>query len=177
MFSSLLVFCALDDATEYQQIKQDINDMKKRIGVMVALLALAGCQSTSGQKTEAASTNSSKIMALVGQAATLNSLVGNVSSQLPVTNEQAAGGVTSLLSYAQSALPASQSNELTSLLGGVNLASVGQTVGSLDQVNNSFSALGLDTAMIAQFMPIISQVLQSQGASSSLVSGLSGLFS
>lgn len=152
--------------------------MKKHAGVMIVILALAGCQSTSGQQSDTTSTNPSKVMALVSQATALNSLVGNVNSQLPVTNEQAAGGVTSLLSYAQSALPASQSNELTSLLlGGVNLASLGQTVGSLDQLNNSFSALGLDTAMIGQFMPIILQVLQSQGASSSLLSGFGSLFS
>ncbi|WP_165313641.1 DUF2780 domain-containing protein [Vibrio ziniensis] len=151
--------------------------MKKHIGALVAILALVGCQSTSEKQTENASTNSSKIMELMNQASLLNTLVGNVSSQLPVTTEQAAGGVTSLLSYAQNALPSSQSSELTSMLGGVNLSSLGQTASSSDQVSSSFSALGLDSSMIGQFLPIIIQVLQSQGASSSLLSGLGGLFS
>jgi hypothetical protein len=49
-------------------------------------------------------------------------------------------------------------------------------VQSMGDVNNAFSALGMDSSMVGQFVPVILQYLGQQGAGGSALSALSGVW-
>ena len=110
-------------------------------------------------------------------------LLGNVMSSLGVSSKQAAGGTGALLNYAKgqlggdsfstisSAVPA-----LTGLMGGsavkkglgggmmAGLAtSAATSVMSMDAVKETFSSLGMDPAMVQQFIPLIVSYVSAQG--------------
>jgi len=117
------------------------------------------------------------------------SLVQNLSSQLGVSTQQAAGGTAALFALAQSKLPTSQFSGITdkvsglsSLLGssdsgGSGLAgSLLSNVSSLSSVGKVFSSLGMSSATISQFVPIITQFLGTQGVAGSAISALQGLW-
>ncbi|MNN78026.1 hypothetical protein D3C81_1945410 [compost metagenome] len=53
---------------------------------------------------------------------------------------------------------------------------LGDNVKSTDDLNNAFSALGMDTGMIGQFAPLILQYLGQQGVAGSLLQSLGGLW-
>ncbi|HHG3338553.1 DUF2780 domain-containing protein [Vibrio parahaemolyticus] len=103
-----------------------------------------------------------------------------LTSQLPVSTEQAAGGSSALIALAQSQLSQQNSTELQSLIPGLsNLKSAQSLLGnieSLSAVQSAFNALGLDPSMISQFAPVILGYLNEQGASEGLLKSLSGLW-
>ncbi|MCX8850989.1 DUF2780 domain-containing protein [Vibrio parahaemolyticus] len=103
-----------------------------------------------------------------------------LTSQLPVSTEQAAGGSSALIALAQSQLSQQNSTELQSLIPGLsNLKGVQSLLGnieSLSAVKSAFNALGLDPSMISQFAPVILGYLNEQGASEGLLKSLSGLW-
>ncbi|HCG5953790.1 TPA: DUF2780 domain-containing protein [Vibrio parahaemolyticus] len=103
-----------------------------------------------------------------------------LTSQLPVSTEQAAGGSSALIALAQSQLSQQNSTELQSLIPGLsNLKGAQSLLGnieSLSAVQSAFNALGLDTSMISQFAPVILGYLNEQGASEGLLKSLSGLW-
>ncbi|EPU7921705.1 DUF2780 domain-containing protein [Vibrio parahaemolyticus] len=103
-----------------------------------------------------------------------------LTSQLPVSTEQAAGGSSALIALAQSQLSQQNSTELKSLIPGLsNLKGAQSLLGnieSLSAVQSAFNALGLDPSMISQFAPVILGYLNEQGASEGLLKSLSGLW-
>ncbi|HHY0479269.1 DUF2780 domain-containing protein [Vibrio parahaemolyticus] len=103
-----------------------------------------------------------------------------LTSQLPVSTEQAAGGSSALIALAQSQLSQQNSTELQSLIPGLsNLKGAQSLLGnieSLSVVQSAFNALGLDPSMISQFAPVILGYLNEQGASEGLLKSLSGLW-
>ncbi|AGQ99355.1 DUF2780 domain-containing protein [Vibrio parahaemolyticus] len=103
-----------------------------------------------------------------------------LTSQLPVSTEQAAGGSSALIALAQSQLSQQNSTELQSLIPGLsNLKGAQSLLGnieSLSAVQSAFNALGLDPSMISQFAPVILDYLNEQGASEGLLKSLSGLW-
>ncbi|EJG1830050.1 DUF2780 domain-containing protein [Vibrio parahaemolyticus] len=103
-----------------------------------------------------------------------------LTSQLPVSTEQAAGGSSALIALAQSQLSQQNSTELQSLIPGLsNLKGAQSLLGnieSLSAVQSAFNALGLDPSMISQFSPVILGYLNEQGASEGLLKSLSGLW-
>ncbi|ELI5410085.1 TPA: DUF2780 domain-containing protein [Vibrio parahaemolyticus] len=103
-----------------------------------------------------------------------------LTSQLPVSTEQAAGGSSALIALAQSQLSQQNSTELQSLISGLsNLKGAQSLLGnieSLSAVQSAFNALGLDPSMISQFAPVILGYLNEQGASEGLLKSLSGLW-
>ncbi|EGR2692595.1 DUF2780 domain-containing protein [Vibrio parahaemolyticus] len=103
-----------------------------------------------------------------------------LTSQLPVSTEQAAGGSSALIALAQSQLSQQNSTELQSLIPGLsNLKGAQSLLGnieSLSAVQSAFNALGLDPSMISQFAPVILGYLNEQGASEGLLNSLSGLW-
>ncbi|EMF7386813.1 DUF2780 domain-containing protein [Vibrio parahaemolyticus] len=103
-----------------------------------------------------------------------------LTSQLPVSTEQAAGGSSALIALAQSQLSQQNSTELQSLIPGLsNLKGAQSLLGnieSLSAVQSAFNALGLDPSMISQFVPVILGYLNEQGASEGLLKSLSGLW-
>lgn len=118
------------------------------------------------------------------------SLVKNLSSQLGVSSQQAAGGTAALFAMAQSKLPTSQFNGVTSKVSGLSsLLGSGQSSGSgsltstilnnvssFGGVQKAFSGLGMSPSMIGQFVPIISQFLGTQGVTGTVVRALQGLW-
>ncbi|EDP57073.1 DUF2780 domain-containing protein [Vibrio sp. AND4] len=103
-----------------------------------------------------------------------------LTSKLPVSTEQAAGGTGALLALAQSQLSDQNSSELKSLIPGMSsldgASSMLGNIESLSAVQGTFDKLGLDPAMISQFAPVILDYLGKQGASEGLLSSLSGLW-
>ncbi|EKP4404147.1 DUF2780 domain-containing protein [Vibrio parahaemolyticus] len=103
-----------------------------------------------------------------------------LTSQLPVSTEQAAGGSSALIALAQSQLSQQNSTELQSLIPGLsNLKGAQSLLGnieSLSAVQSAFNVLGLDPSMISQFAPVILGYLNEQGASEGLLKSLSGLW-
>ncbi|AEX20781.1 MULTISPECIES: DUF2780 domain-containing protein [Vibrio] len=127
--------------------------------------------------------NESGLMDMVGKSLSTESspLTELLTSQLPVSTEQAAGGSSALLALAQSQLSGENSSELESLIPGLSSLSGAQSllgnVESLSAVQSAFDTLGLDASMISQFAPVILQYLSEQGASTGLLDSLTGLWS
>lgn len=163
--------------------------MKKQV-ILAALVtvALAGCQSTS---TETASEDNSNYSALAGvalstalqaygqQSAQSSNLADAVQTATNVSSDQAVGGVASLLALAQNSLNSAQNTELEGLVPGYDtLASSGLTslITNSGAVDSAFSAIGLDPALVSTFAPILLSVLQTQGASSTLLDALGSIW-
>jgi hypothetical protein len=103
-----------------------------------------------------------------------SSLLGSLTSQLGITETQAAGGTSAILNDASNNMSSSDVSKLTSavpalssFMGGDNTSSSGLlgTVMSNQTVSDQFSALGLDPGMVQQFIPIILNNVQSKGGS------------
>ncbi|PFG45386.1 uncharacterized protein VcgC/VcgE DUF2780 [Vibrio sp. ES.051] len=107
-------------------------------------------------------------------------LTDMLTSQLPISAEQAIGGSSALLALTQNQLSQENSTELKTLLPGLaNLQGAQSRLGNIDNieaVNRAFDSLGLDPSMISQFGPIILNYLNTQGASEALLSALGGLW-
>lgn len=105
----------------------------------------------------------------VSTKSTNSDLLGSLTSQLGVTESQAAGGTAALLSMASQNLSGADSSLLKSVLP----AELSSTLSSqmLNQVTNmagvqsAFSTLGLDASMVQQFAPIILQYVTANGGS------------
>lgn len=126
---------------------------------------------------------SSMVSSTLSQTESNSALLTQITSQLPVSQTQAAGGVGSLLALAQNQLSDSNSSELETLLPGLNqLTSLSESssaiakIANMEAVNNVFNKLGLDSSMVSQFAPLVLQYLTSQGASSDLLGSLSSLW-
>lgn len=124
-------------------------------------------------------------LAVAGDTA---SLVQNLSSQLGVSTQQAAGGTAALFALAQSKLPGGQFGGITdkvsglsSLLGGGDSGGGGLAssllgnISSLGGVQKAFSSLGMSSGLISQFAPIITQFLGTQGVTGSVIGALQNL--
>ncbi|EII2401603.1 DUF2780 domain-containing protein [Vibrio parahaemolyticus] len=126
--------------------------------------------------------NKNGLMDMVSQGLNAESspLTELLTSQLPVSTEQAAGGSSALIALAQSQLSQQNSTELQSLIPGLsNLKGAQSLLGnieSLSAVQSAFNALGLDPSMISQFAPVILGYLNEKGASEGLLKSLSGLW-
>ena len=112
-------------------------------------------------------------------------LVGQLQSQLGVTQAQATGGTGALLQLAKNQLGndsmstlTSKASGLSSLLGGGSSLSESllSNISSMDGVRSAFTALGMDSGMIQQFVPVIMSFLGNQGIGSSLLGQLQGLW-
>lgn len=109
-------------------------------------------------------------------------LIGKLQNQLGVSETQAIGGTSALLQLAQNQLGTdtmtSEASGLSNLLGGGSSLSESllANISSIDEVQSIFSALGMDSAMIQQFVPIMLGFLGEQGVGSSLVGQLQNLW-
>lgn len=112
-------------------------------------------------------------------------LVGKLQNQLGVSETQAVGGTGALLQLARNQLGTDTMNNmiseapgLSNLLGGGSSLSESllSNISSIDEVQSAFSALGMDSAMIQQFVPIMLGFLGEQGVGSSLLGQLQSLW-
>lgn len=112
-------------------------------------------------------------------------LVGQLQNQLGVTETQAVGGTSALLQLAKNQLGADTMSSLTNktsglsgLMGGGSSLSESllSRISSMDGVQSAFSALGMDSAMIQQFVPIVMGFLGDQGVGSSVLGSLQSLW-
>lgn len=112
------------------------------------------------------------------EASAANPLTDILTSQLGVTQEQAAGGAGALLSLASSQLSGDQASELSKMIPGSDALSaaippgLGGMLTNIDTINQVFSALGMDASMVSQFIPVVMQFLGNQGASAGLLDAL-----
>lgn len=111
----------------------------------------------------------------------LNSdLLNSLTSQLGVTESQAAGGTGALLAMASQNLSDKDSSLLNSIipaeLSSPLTSQMFNQITDIAGVQQAFSALGLDVSMVQQFAPIIIQYLTANGGSS-LVDSLTKIWS
>ncbi|NUT79167.1 DUF2780 domain-containing protein [Pseudomonas sp. C1C7] len=121
--------------------------------------------------------------------------------QLDVTPQQAIGGAGAMLGLARNQLSADDYSQLTQSVPGLDILSGGSELGALtgllgatgqatglmsnalgnikdtNDLNNAFSALGMDTGMVGLFAPVILQYLGQQGVGGSLLQSLGGIWS
>ncbi|MEJ5059697.1 MULTISPECIES: DUF2780 domain-containing protein [unclassified Pseudomonas] len=120
-------------------------------------------------------------------------------TQLDVTPQQAVGGAGAMLGLAKNQLSSADYSELAKSVPGIDKLSGGGELGALagllgstgkaagldnalgnvkdtNDLNNAFSALGMDTGMIGQFAPVILQYLGQQGVGGSLLQSLGGIW-
>lgn len=120
-------------------------------------------------------------------------------SQLNVTPQQAVGGTSAMLGLAKNQLSSTDYSELAKSVPGIDKLSGGGQLGALagllgssgksaglenalgnvkdtNDLNNAFSALGMDSGMIGQFAPVILQYLGQQGVGGSLLSSLGSIW-
>ncbi|WKV96296.1 DUF2780 domain-containing protein [Pseudomonas sp. H22_DOA] len=121
-------------------------------------------------------------------------------SALDVTPQQAVGGTSAMLGLAKNQLSSTDYSQLAKEVPGIdklsggsgNLAALSGLLGSsgksaglenalgnvkdTNDLNNAFSALGMDSGMIGQFAPVILQYLGQQGVGGSLLSSLGSIW-
>ncbi|MET3455298.1 DUF2780 domain-containing protein [Pseudomonas kilonensis] len=130
-------------------------------------------------------------------------LLNTLGSELKITPEQAIGGAGAMLGLAKNRLSEPQFSELSKSVPGLDQIAGNSAIGGLnglggllgggsdknalldgllgnvkdtDDLNNAFSALGMDSGMIGQFAPIILQYLGQQGVAGSLLQNLGGIW-
>jgi hypothetical protein len=130
-------------------------------------------------------------------------LLTTLGSQLNVTPEQAMGGAGAMLGLARNQLSGQDFTELSKNVPGLDqiagnsaisgLGGLGGLLGGgvdknpllngllgnvkdTKDLNNAFSALGMDTGMIGLFAPVILQYLGQQGVAGSLLQNLGGIW-
>ena len=120
-------------------------------------------------------------------------------SELNVTPQQAVGGTGAMLGLAKNQLSSTDYSELAKSVPGIDKLSGGGELGALagllgssgkaagldnalgavkntNDLNNAFSALGMDSGMIGQFAPVLLQYLGQQGVGGSLLESLDGIW-
>ena len=119
---------------------------------------------------------------------------------LGVTPQQAVGGTSAMLGLAKNQLSSTDYSQLAKEVPGIdklsggsgNLAALSGLLGSsgksaglenalgnvkdTNDLNNAFSALGMDSGMIGQFAPVILQYLGQQGVGGSLLGSLGSIW-
>ncbi|MDU9034433.1 DUF2780 domain-containing protein [Pseudomonas corrugata] len=130
-------------------------------------------------------------------------LLNTLGSELNITPEQAIGGAGAMLGLAKNRLSEPQFSELSQSVPGLDQIAGNSAIGGLNglggllgggsqknalldgllgnvkdtnDLNNAFSALGMDSGMIGQFAPVILQYLGQQGVASSLLQNLGGIW-
>lgn len=126
-------------------------------------------------------------------------LLSSLSSQLNVTPEQAIGGTGAMLGLAKNKLTSGDYSQLTQSVPGIDKLSGSRALNGLggllgksgdssmlsnalgnvktaDDLNNSFSALGMDSGMVGKFAPIILEYLGKQGVGGSVLQSLGGIW-
>jgi hypothetical protein len=188
---------------QFKLHKQEDNKMKKIVTTAILTLTVASslsafslgdAASALGAVSSAATKTTAPATPAPTKATSSNALVGMLSSQLGVSDTQAAGGVGSILSYAQSALPSNKYTELASAVPDAgsllsmapkstnalsSLGSLGNTASSaagMAGLASQFSSLGLDSGMITKFVPIMLNYFKQSGSTGAM-GVLSGLFS
>ena len=120
-------------------------------------------------------------------------------TQLNITPEQAVGGAGAMLGLAKNQLSSTDYSELAKSVPGIDSLSGGGELGALagllgasgkaagldnalgnvkdtNDLNNAFSALGMDSGMVGQFAPILLQYLGQQGVGGSLLQSLGSIW-
>ncbi|WP_347909490.1 DUF2780 domain-containing protein [Pseudomonas grandcourensis] len=120
-------------------------------------------------------------------------------TELDITPQQAIGGAGAMLGLAKNQLSSTDYSELAKSVPGIDMLSGGGELGALagllgssgkaagldnalgnvkntSDLNNAFSALGMDTGMIGLFTPVLLQYLGQQGVGGSLLSSLGGIW-
>ena len=147
--------------------------------------------------------NNSAPSSMLGNPQTLD-LVSSLSS-LNLSPQQAVGGTGAMLDLAKNQLPGAQYAQLLQSVPGLDqlvgsnglqqLSGLGSSLGgsaatpvsgaataavsnvnSLQDLNNAFGALGMDSSMIDQFTPLLLQYFGKQGADPSLLGSLGSLW-
>ncbi|WHS60958.1 DUF2780 domain-containing protein [Pseudomonas sp. G2-4] len=130
-------------------------------------------------------------------------LLNTLGSELKITPEQAIGGAGAMLGLAKNRLSEPQFSELSKSVPGLDQIAGNSAIGGLNglggllgggsdktslldgllgnvkdtnDLNNAFSALGMDSGMIGQFAPLILEYLGQQGVGSSLLQNLGGIW-
>ncbi|WP_053151483.1 DUF2780 domain-containing protein [Pseudomonas sp. P97.38] len=130
-------------------------------------------------------------------------LLNTLGSELKITPEQAIGGAGAMLGLARNRLSEPQFSELSRSVPGLDQIAGNNAIGGLNglggllgggsdksalldgllgnvkdirDLNNAFSALGMDSGMIGQFAPVILEYLGQQGVGSSLLQNLGGVW-
>jgi len=126
---------------------------------LVMVLLLSACASDGDMKGDMKSD--------MGSAAGNAALVGLLTSQLGVTSEQALGGAGAIFATAKDKMSADDFSSLTKSVPGVDsmLSAVPSGIDSSsdDMLGAAFSALGMDSSMIRDFVPLILGYVQGQG--------------
>ncbi|MDF9903782.1 UNVERIFIED_ORG: hypothetical protein OKW15_001738 [Pseudomonas reinekei] len=120
-------------------------------------------------------------------------------SELDITPEQAIGGAGAMLGLAKNELSSTDYAQLAKSVPGIDMLSGGGELGALagllgssgkaagldnalgnvkdtNDLNNAFSALGMDSGMIGQFAPVLLQYLGQQGVGGTLLSSLGSIW-
>lgn len=99
-------------------------------------------------------------------------LVGLLTSQLGVSKEQALGGAGAIFSAAQNNMSADNFGSLAksvpgmdSMLSAVPAVAAG---GGNDMIATAFNAVGMNSGMLRQFMPVILGYVQNQGGNDAM---------
>ena len=130
-------------------------------------------------------------------------MLNTLGSELKVTPEQAIGGTGALLGLARNQLSGSDYAQLSKAVPGLDMLSGDNALGGLaglgdllgksgessalsnalggnvknaSDLNNAFSALGMDSGMIGRFAPLILEYLGQQGVAGSLLQSLYGIW-
>ena len=114
-------------------------------------------------------------------------------SSLKLSPQQALGGTGALLGLAKNQLPSAEYSQLNQSIPGLNklegsnglqqlnglsaeaTAALGN-VNNTQQLNQAFSALGMDSGMIGQIAPLLLQYFGQQGVQGTLLNSLGGLW-
>lgn len=125
--------------------------------------------------------DSDAVTKLASQVQSSSTLVNSLKDQLGVSTEQAAGGAGALLAMASTQLSGSAEDELSGLSSNLSglldtAKSTSNTLDSMAAVKTVFEKLGLDSSMVEQYVPIVLDYLGDKGASSGLLSSLTGLW-
>lgn len=120
-------------------------------------------------------------------------------SELDITPQQAIGGAGAMLGLAKNQLSSTDYSELAKSVPGIDMLSGGGELGALasllgssgkaagldnalgnvkdtNDLNNAFSALGMDSGMIGQFAPVLLQYFGQQGVGGTLLSSLGSIW-
>ncbi|QXH61623.1 DUF2780 domain-containing protein [Pseudomonas azerbaijanorientalis] len=120
-------------------------------------------------------------------------------SELDITPQQAIGGAGAMLGLAKNQLSSTDYSELAKSVPGIDMLSGGGELGALagllgssgkaagldnalgnvkdsNDLNNAFSALGMDSGMIGLFTPVLLQYLGQQGVGGTLLSSLGNIW-
>lgn len=138
--------------------------MHRRIlvpGLLLAVLVFSGCASTD-------STVASATKALSGNS---SSLLAALTSSLGITQNQAEGGVGSMLKLAQEKLAAGDFDKIAAAIPGAqkyldkarSLGAFAGSIGDMAGLTSAFGKLGISPATAAKFVPTVTDFVSKTG--------------